>query len=634
MTDRKSAESGGPHESPTARGRRQLEDYGLVGDTETLAVIHEAGSIDWLCWPRFDSPSLFGSLLDDEGGRWSIQPTGPSDGRIESRQVYLSGTNVLLTRFHTPTGIMEIEDFMSIGPDDEWPLPRHLVRIVRCRRGRVDVASTLSIRPDYGRGELTVERRTRSPEGSNGDRGKPLILRSEGAHEFELTLSSSVEIDAPAARDDAATAPVLATFELAEGESVFFALGETELDMAGCEEAYERTLDYWRAWSAASTYDGRWREHVERSALTLKLLTHGPTGGIVAAGTTSLPEVIGGERNWDYRYVWIRDAAFTLYAFIELGYLSEADAFTEWLVQRVQSCNRSGDQPPLSPLYDLDGNAEIDEIELTHWSGYADSTPVRVGNAASGQLQLDIYGEMIDALYLADKHGDGLSLDTWQNVCVLVDWVVDNWAQPDEGIWETRGGEQRHTSSLLMCWVAVERAMRMARDRGRPAPYERWRTGRDEMHACLVADGWNDELGAFTQTLGGSTLDASVLLMPLVRFISPTDERWLSTLDAIGERLAHGPLVDRYDPAETDDGLDGNEGSFTMCSFWYVEALARAGRVGEARSMFDRLLSYASPTGLFSEEIGPEGRLIGNFPQAFTHLALISAAVQLDEVLP
>ena len=368
--------------------------------------------------------------------------------------------------------------------------------------------------------------------------------------------------------------------------------------------------------------------------MTLKLLTHGPTGGIVAAATTSLPEVIGGERNWDYRYVWIRDAAFTLYAFIELGYLSEAEAFTEWLVQRVQTCNRSGDQPPLSPLYDLDGNAEIDEIELTHWSGYADSTPVRIGNAASGQLQLDIYGEMIDALYLADKHGDGLSLDTWQNVCVLVDWVVDNWAQPDEGIWETRGGEQRHTSSLLMCWVAVERAMRMARDRGRPAPYERWRAGRDEMHACLVADGWNDELGAFTQTLGGSTLDASVLLMPLVRFISPTDDRWLSTLDAIGERLAHGPLVDRYDPAETDDGLDGNEGSFTMCSFWYVEALARAGRVGEARSMFDRLLSYASPTGLFSEEIGPEGRLIGNFPQAFTHLALISAAVQLDEVLP
>lgn len=610
-----------------------LEEYGLVGDTETLAIVHETGSIDWMCWPRFDSPSIFGSLLDPDGGSWSIRPSGPSDGHIESRQVYLSGTNVLLTRFHTPTGIMEIEDFMSVRLGDRHGA-RQLVRIVRCRRGHVEATSNLLMRPDYGRGEWTVECLVE-------DRNS-ILLSSSGEHEFELTMSSSASVDITSADNGGDPSPItspitgsslFATVELAEGESAFFALGDTALDQAGCDEALRQTLEFWRDWSGASTYDGRWREHVERSALTLKLLTHAPTGGIIAAATTSLPEVMGGERNWDYRYVWIRDAAFTLYAFIELGYLSEAEAFTEWLVQRVQTCDRSGDRPPLSPMYDLDGNAQIEEIELDHWSGYGESTPVRVGNAASGQLQLDIYGEIIDALYLADKHGDGLGLDTWQNVCVLVDWVVENWTRPDEGIWETRGGKQRHTSSLLMCWVAVERAMRMARHGGRPAPYEHWRAARDEMHACLVDEGWNDDLAAFTQTLGGSTLDASLLLMPLVRFVSPTDKRWLSTLDAIGERLAHGPLVDRYDSTATDDGLDGDEGSFTMCSFWYVETLARAGRLNEARSMFDRLLSYASPTGLFSEEIGPNGRLIGNFPQAFTHLALISAAIHLDELL-
>jgi GH15 family glucan-1,4-alpha-glucosidase len=609
---------------------RPLEEYGLVGDTETLAIAHESGSIDWMCWPRFDSPSVFGALLDDDGGSWTLQPSSGDDG-VESRQVYLSGTNVLLTRFHTPTGIVEVEDFMSIDTvddDDRSPGARHLIRVVRCRGGRVEVRSSLRMRPDYGRGALRAERRSARPD---DDDVTSITLTSTGDHAFELNFSATATIDITG---DENRVDLDSTFELVEDETVFFSIGESELTVAECVRRHRRTLRYWRDWSAASTYQGRWREHVERSALTLKLLTHRPTGGIIAAPTTSLPEVIGGERNWDYRYVWIRDAAFTLYAFIELGYLDEAEAFTAWLVGRVHGCDTSAEHPPLSPVYDLDGNADIAEIELDHWSGYAGSRPVRVGNAASGQLQLDIYGEMIDALYLADKHGDGLSLKTWDHVCVIVDWVLDNWQRPDDGIWEPRRGEQRHTSSLLMCWVAVERAMRMARRRGRPGPYERWRAERDAMHACLLAEGWNEDLAAFTQTLGGSTLDASLLLMPLVRFVSPTDERWLSTLDAIGEQLAHGPLVDRYDMSATDDGLDGDEGSFTICSFWYVETLARAGRVDEARSMFDRLLSYASPTGLLSEEIGPNGRLIGNFPQAFSHLALISTAVHLDESLP
>lgn len=395
------------------------------------------------------------------------------------------------------------------------------------------------------------------------------------------------------------------------------------------------TITAWQTWTQRGTYAGRWREMVERSALALKLLTHGPTGGVLAAATTSVPEELGGTRNWDYRYVWIRDAAFTIYAFLRLGHVAEAEAFAAWLLGRLDECDPEHERPPLSPLYDLDGATDLEEIELDHWRGYADSRPVRIGNAAANQRQLDVYGELIDSLYLTDKHNGGLSLDTWQSIVRLVDWVIDHWESPDEGIWEPRSGQQRFTSSLLMCWVAVERAMRMAIHRGRPAPLERWREARDEMHRTLLDRGWNDELGAFTQTLDGDTLDASMLLTPLVKFIPATDPRWRSTMTAIDEHLAHGPFVDRYDLAATEegDGIAGGEGSFTICSFWYVEALSRSGAVDAAHRRFDRLLSYASPLGLFAEQIGVDGRQLGNVPQGFTHLALISAAFQLDEDL-
>ncbi len=587
-----------------------LERYGVVGDMATLGVVADTGSVDWLCWPRYDSPSVFGRLLDADGGHWMIEPTAEVFAR---KQVYLSATNILVTRLHTDSGVIEIEDLMAVDAPT-----RSLVRRVHGVRGRVELRSIAVFRPDYGRARAAID--------VHGD-GFAIDIGAEQS----LVMTGSCELRTQG--DDT----IGATFVVGERESVWFTLGASspanDDELEGIVETSRRL---WQRWSARSTYRGRWREEVERSALTLKLLTCATTGGLIAAGTTSLPEVVGGERNWDYRYVWIRDAAFTLYALLELGYTDEADAFTGWLTDRIEACAERCDQsdgPPLSPLYDLDGEDDLAETVLDHWSGYADSRPVRIGNEASGQMQLDIYGELVDSIYIADKQGDGVSLVTWNHVSTIVEWVVEHWQTPDDGMWEARSGPQRYTSSLLMCWVAVERAIRMARRRGRPADLVSWSRARDEMHRTLVERGFNRDLGAFTQTLDGATLDASILLAPLVKFIAPDDPMWLSTLDAIDRTLARGPLVDRYDHDESADGLEGDEGSFTICSFWYVEALSRAGRVDEARMHFERLLTYATPTGLFSEEIGPHGRLLGNFPQAFTHLALISAATSLDEAL-
>lgn len=593
----------GEHDASTTL---PLEDYSVVGDLRTLAVVGVHGSVDWMCWPRFDSPSIFGALLDTDGGHWSIE----ADGEVEARrQVYLSGTNVLMTRFHICDALVEVEDFMTLGDDGQ-----HLVRAVRCRRGTVEMVSEVAVRPDYGRAAVTLD------DGGGGD---GVRVSADGAHRFDLVLSGTVDWTI---EGDVATT----RFTLQSDEVAYLALGDGPMTLERCDGAHERTSCWWRDWTDRSNYRGRWREAVERSALVLKLLTHEETGGIVAAGTASVPEVLGGERNWDYRYVWIRDAAFTVYAFIKLGHLDEAVAFTEWLVRRLDDCDTGG--KPLSPLYDLDGATTLDEVHLDHWKGYAGSRPVRVGNAASDQLQLDIYGEMVDALYLSDKYGDGVSVDTWRHIGTIVDWLGDHWEEPDDGIWEARSGPRTYTSSLMMCWVAVERAIRMADRRGRPAPLDTWRTLRDEMHERLIDRGFNRDVGAFTQVLGGDAVDASILLAPLVKFISPSDPLWLSTLDVVADRLSHGPLTARYGDA-TDDGFDGDEGSFTICSFWYVEALARSGRVDEARILFDRLLSYSGPTGIFSEEIGRNGRLAGNLPQAFTHLALISAATYLDRAL-
>jgi len=384
-------------------------------------------------------------------------------------------------------------------------------------------------------------------------------------------------------------------------------------------------------WIGRSRYRGRWREIVDRSALTLKLLTSAPHGSIVAAPTFGLPEELGGVRNWDYRYTWIRDASFTIYALMRLGYTDEAGAFMRWIEARCSELNPDGS---LQLMYGIDGRHNLPEQELPHLEGYMKSSPVRIGNGAAGQLQLDIYGELMDSVYLHNKHGEPISYDFWENLVRLIDWVAKHWQQPDEGIWEVRGGQQEFLYSRVMCWVALDRGIRLAQKRSFPAPLDRWHQVRDQIYHDIYKNFWDRDRQAFVQHKGSKHLDASCLLMPLVKFISPSDPRWIKTLDAIGRTLVEDSLVYRYNPEHgASDGLDGGEGTFSMCSFWYVECLARSGDLEKARFYFEKALGYANHLGLFAEEIGPLGTQLGNFPQAFTHLALISAAYDLERRL-
>jgi GH15 family glucan-1,4-alpha-glucosidase len=593
-----------------------IADHGIIGDLHTVALVGAEGTIDWYCCPAFDSPSVFGAILDKKnGGYYRISPL---EEDWTSKQLYFPDTNVLITRFLTPGGVGELQGFMPIGRTGAERHRHQLIRRVVGVRGAIRFRVDLQPRFNYARD---------SHETHEYEHG--VVFESE-------TLCLALQATRPIACDEQG---VHSEFSLEAGESVTFVLEEVASDYVPREyseqetrEAYERTIDYWRRWLAQSRYRGRWREMVHRSALTLKLLTYEPTGAIVAAPTTSLPEQVGGERNWDYRYTWIRDAAFSLYGLLRLGFTEEAGAFMNWLTDRFRGgVETAGD--PLQTMYSIHGDRELPEQTLDHLEGYRGSAPVRIGNGAAEQLQLDIYGELVDSVYLYNKYGTPIYHEAWQDLSRMVNWVGENWDQPDEGIWETRGGRKDFTLSRLMCWVAIERAIRMARQRGLPADLVRWMRHRDDIYEQIMERGWSEDRKAFVQHYGSDVLDASLLLMPLVKFIAPTDPRWLSTLDAIADELVSDTLVQRYHALAAPDGLLGEEGTFSICSFWYVEALTRAGRVDEARLAFEKMLTYANHLGLYSEEIGPTGELLGNFPQAFTHLALISAAFNLDREL-
>ena len=588
---------------------RPIAAHGLIGDLRTAALVADDGTIDWFCPGRFDAPSVFASILDEQrGGSWRI---APETGEPRTAQFYFPDTNVLITRFMTADGVVELQDLMPVSEH------QRIVRRITCVRGRMRLRSRLEARFDYGRAS---HRTRRNRDG--------VVLATD---DLKLTLFAGVPLETE-------HGDVSAGLDVAEGETVTFVLHVGDVADAGChlDEAarvlFDETVAFWRGWLRASTYAGRWREMVHRSALTLKLLTYAPTGAIIAAPTTSLPERLGGPRNWDYRYVWMRDAAFTVYALIRLGFTEEAAAFNRWTSERIATC---ADSPigPLQTMYRVDGSPELQECELDHLAGHAGSRPVRVGNGAAEQLQLDIYGELIDSIYLYDKYGSPISHDTWMELTRIVDWLCENWDRPDAGIWESRSEPVRHTFSRLMCWVAIERMVRMARKRGLPADVVAWTEVRDRIYHQIMDRGWNETLGAFTGRLDDGVLDASLLLMPMVKFCSPSDPRFGSTLDAIGAALVADTLVHRYDPAAAPDGVEGDEGTFSICSFWYVEALTRAGRLPEARIALEKMFTYANHLGLYAEQISPTGEQRGNFPQGFTHFSLISAAYNLDRAL-
>jgi GH15 family glucan-1,4-alpha-glucosidase len=604
-----------PAAASSTTGYLPIEEHGVIGDLRTVALVGTDGTIDWYCPTRFDAPSVFAALLDkDRGGAFRI---APAHAGWKSRQLYFPDTNILITRFLSEEGVAEVIDFMPVMRPGDGGRDR-IVRTVLGIRGELTLRVEVDPRFDYGRVEHEAQR---------AEHGA--VFRSS-AGSLALSTRAPLEI-----RDGRAFAEVTVrpddrlTFALENGD------GELRPRPYGEDEArslFVDAVDFWRGWLRQCRYTGRWRETVYRSALTLKLLTYQPTGAIVAAATTSLPEQLGGERNWDYRYTWIRDASFSLYALLRLGFTEEATAFGEWLANRFREPMK-GESGPLQIMYAIDGRPDLEELTLDHLEGYRGSSPVRVGNGAATQLQLDIYGELVDSIYLSNKYGEPISHDAWEDLRRIVDWVSKNWDQADEGVWETRGGRQHFTYGRLMSWVAVERAIRIARQRGLPADLVRWMQVRDEIYTQVMTRGWHAERGAFVQHYDTDVLDASLLLMPLVKFISPTDPRWLSTLDVMGRELVSDSLVYRYNASASPDGLEGEEGTFSICSFWYVEALARAGRLDEARIAFEKMLTYANHLGLYAEEIGPTGEALGNFPQAFTHLSLISAATNLDRRL-
>ncbi|TCC07826.1 glycoside hydrolase family 15 protein [Kribbella soli] len=601
-----------------------IADHGLIGDLQTAALVSTDGSIDWFCAPRFDSPSVFGALLDHEkGGHFRIRP---AHGTFETKQLYFPDTAILITRFLTEAGVGEVIDFMPATSSTHATQNHRIVRLLRCVRGRMTFDMEIAPRFDYGR-EAHQWHATEHGGVCTSD-GSTLTVHIVREPEDARLIQPRV--------DDGGDVQVSFTLEAGQQRGVMLETAADgpprEIRVAEAQQLLDDTAGFWRTWLAQSTYTGRWREMLQRSAITLKLMTYAPTGGLVAAPTAALPEQIGGERNWDYRYTWIRDASFSVYALLRMGFTEEAGAFAGWLRDRVQE-KAGGASGPLNIMYRVDGSSDLAEETLGHWEGYRGSRPVHIGNGASGQLQLDIYGEALDSLYFADQRGLTMGHQGWLEVRDLLDWLTDNWDQPEEGIWETRGGRKDFTYGRVMCWTAFDRAIRLATTRSRPGPVDQWIRARDAIYDQVMARGFDSERGAFVQQYGGKVLDSSLLRMPTVEFIAPQDPLWLSTLRAMDSELVTDSLVYRYNPEASPDGLRGSEGTFSLCTFMYVDALGKAGRVEEARLTFEKMLTYSNHLGLYSEEIALTGEQIGNFPQAFTHLALIDAAMTLDAQL-
>jgi len=603
---------------------QSITDYGIIGNLRTAALAGKNGSIDWFCFPRFDSPSVFGAILDSQkGGNFTIAPAVEP---ANYEQHYWPDTNVLITSFLSPDGAGELIDFMPLvtkKPEGQCSLIR------RARVVRGEMVFRVECQPafNYGRAQHQTE------------------ISGHGALFRSSDLMLSLAATTPLARRGSGVA---GEFTLKEGQAATFLLsaaapGEERAKPLAEEEFFAlltQTVEYWRRWISKCTYKGRWREMVHRSALALKLLVYEPTGAIVAAPTCSLPEKIGGERNWDYRYSWIRDSSFTVYALLRIGLTDEADRFMEWL---KLLCSGLRDGGSLQTVYGIDGRRELREETLDHWEGYKGSRPVRIGNGAYAQVQLDIYGELMDAAYLYNKYRNPISSELWDDLRRVADWVCANWQLEDRGIWEVRGSARQFVYSKVMCWVALDRALRIAQKRSLPAPWNKWIRCRDQIYEQVLDQAWSDKRQAFVQSYGSDLLDASNLVMPLVFFMAPTDPKMQKTLDAICQAPASGGLLSdgmvyRYNARQADDGLDGGEGAFNLCTFWLVDALTRAGRTDPARLetarlVFEKMLRKANHLGLFAEETGVSGEQLGNFPQGLAHLSLISAAVNLDSAL-
>lgn len=589
-----------------------IENYGIIGDLNTVALVGMNGSIDFMCFPDFDSPSIFASLLDKEkGGYFRISPVLDN---ARHKQLYIPDTNVLLTRFLSEDGVSEITDFMPVVDRPGW---NTLIRRVTNVRGSLTYKMHCRPRFNYGRSGHTADLRD----------DNEIIFRSKGPDGISIRLKSNQKLELSESDGHS-------EFRLEEGQSADFVLDQMSMKRSApanvsafvYSKMYE-TMNYWKNWTGLSKYHGRWGEIVNRSALVLKLMTSDKYGSLVASPTFGLPEFIGGDRNWDYRYTWIRDASFTVFAFINLGYVKEAGAFMKWVEKECKDIGHAG---YLGLMRTIRGDDTPDEETLGNFEGYMKSSPVRIGNDAKNQIQLDIYGELMDSVYLYNKYGEPISFGFWNDLAAQIDWLCDNWQREDEGIWEVRGGKRHFLYSRLMCWVAFDRAIRLANMRSFPVN-QRWIKERDKIFGGIFKNFWNDRIGAFVQYEGADTVDASVLLMPLMRFISPTDPLWLSTLKVVEKELVSDSLVYRYRHTEAAaDGLKTGEGTFSMCTFWYIECLSRSGQLQKARLYFEKMIGYANHLGLYSEQLGFRGEHLGNFPQAFTHLGLITAALNLD----